>query len=129
MIDLIIDFDSQKDKAKLFSILKNLKGSYAIGIKKNRQARSLAFNRYYWSVVIPYLALEIGYTKEEMHDVLRRMFLSYEKKNEMTQSVDVFLISTTKLDNVQFNEYVEKIRIFAMEQLSIYIPLPNEINY
>jgi hypothetical protein len=129
MIDLIIDFDSQKDKAKLFSILKYLKGSYAIGIKKDRQTRSLAFNRYYWSVVIPYLALEIGYTKEEMHDVLRKMFLSYEKKNEITQSVDVFLISTTKLDNVQFNEYVEKIRIFAMEQLSIYIPLPNEINY
>ena len=129
MIDLVIDFDSQEDKAKLFGLLKHLKGRHAVGIKKERHTRSLAFNRYYWSVVIPYIALETGYTKEEMHDVLRRMFLSYEKKNEITQSVDTFLISTTKLDNVEFNEYVEKIRIFAMEQLNIYVPLPNEINY
>lgn len=129
MIDLLINFDKTEDKTKLFSILKQLKGGYAIQIKKHRENRSLAFNRYYWSVVIPYLALETGYNKQEMHDVLRRMFLSYEKKNEITQSVDIFLLSTTKLDNVEFNEYVEKIRIFAMEQLNIYVPLPNEINY
>jgi hypothetical protein len=79
--------------------------------------------------VIPYIAIETGYTKEEMHDVLRRMFLSYEKKNEITQSVDVFLLSTAKLDNVEFNEYIEKIRTFALEQLNIYVPLPNEINF
>jgi hypothetical protein len=79
--------------------------------------------------VIPYIAIETGYTKEEMHDVLRRMFLSYEKKNEITQSVDIFLLSTAKLDNVEFNEYIEKIRAFALEQLNIYVPLPNEINF
>jgi hypothetical protein len=129
MIDLVINFDKEEDKAKLFGLLKHLKGRHAVGIKKEKQTRSLAFNRYYWSVVIPYIALETGYTKEEMHDVFRRMFLSYEKKNDITQSVDTFLISTTKLDNVEFNEYVEKIRMFAMEQLNIYVPLPNEINY
>lgn len=129
MIDLLINFDKEDDKRKLFSILKNLKGSFAIQVKKHRENRSLAFNRYYWSVVIPYIAMETGYTKEEMHDVLRRMFLSYEKKNEITQSVDVFLLSTAKLDNVEFNEYIEKIRSFALEQLNIYIPLPNEINF
>lgn len=129
MIDLLINFDKIEDKNKLFSILKQLKGGYAIQIKKHRENRSLAFNRYYWSVVIPYIAMEIGYTKEEMHDVLRRMFLSYEKKNDITQSVEVFLLSTSKLDNVEFNEYVEKVRAFALEQLNIYVPLPNEINF
>jgi hypothetical protein len=129
MIDILINFDSNEDKQKLFGVLKHLKGRYAVGIKKERQIRSLAFNRYYWSVVIPYIALETGYTKEEMHDVLRKMFLSYEKKNNITQSVDTFLISTTKLDNLEFNEYVEKIRMFALEQLNIYVPLPNEINF
>ena len=129
MIDLLINFDKEEDKKKLFSILKTLKGGYAIQVKKHRENRSLAFNRYYWSVVIPYIAIETGYTKEEMHDVLRRMFLSYEKKNEITQSVDVFLLSTAKLDNVEFNEYIEKIRTFALEQLNIYVPLPNEINF
>ena len=129
MIDLLINFDKEEDKRKLFSVLKNLKGGYAIQVKKHRENRSLAFNRYYWSVVIPYIAMETGYTKEEMHDVLRRMFLSYEKKNEITKLVDVFLISTAKLDNVEFNEYIEKIRAFALEQLNIYVPLPNEINF
>jgi hypothetical protein len=57
------------------------------------------------------------------------MFLFYEKKNDITQSVDVFLISTAKLDNVEFNEYIEKVRVFALEQLNIYVPLPNEINF
>ena len=86
MIDLLINFDKEEDKKKLFSILKTLKGGYAIQVKKHRENRSLAFNRYYWSVVIPYIAMETGYTKEEMHDVLRRMFLSYEKKNEIYAS-------------------------------------------
>jgi hypothetical protein len=129
MIDLLIDFDDQNDKARLFGVLKHLKGRHAISIKKQRNNRSLAFNRYYWAVVVPYIAVEIGYNKEEMHDVLRRMFLSYEKKNDITQSVDVFLLSTAKLNDVEFNEYIEKIRMFALEQLSIYIPLPNEINF
>lgn len=129
MIDLLINFDKEEDKKKLFSILKTLKGGYAIQVKKRRENRSLAFNRYYWSVVIPYIAMETGYTKEEMHDVLRRMFLSYEKKNEITQSVDIFLLSTAKLDNAEFNEYIEKVRVFALEQLNIYVPLPNEINF
>jgi hypothetical protein len=129
MIDLLIDFDDQNDKARLFGVLKHLKGRHAVGIKKQRNNRSLAFNRYYWAVVVPYIAVEIGYNKEEMHDVLRRMFLSYEKKNDITQSVDVFLLSTAKLNDMEFNEYIEKIRMFALEQLSIYIPLPNEINF
>jgi hypothetical protein len=128
MIDLVIDFDSQEDKSKLFGILKHLKGRHAVGIKKDRKTRSLAENRYYWGVVLTYLADETGYSKEEAHQVFGRMFLRYDKQMS-DGTTEAFVRSTTSLNTLEFEEYLEKIRIFALSELGTYIPLPSEIVY
>jgi hypothetical protein len=128
MIDLVIDFDSQEDKAKLFGLLKHLKGRHAVGIKKDRKTRSLAENRYYWGIVLTYLAEETGYTKEETHQLMQRMFLRYDKEMSNGTS-ESFVRSTTSLNTLEMEEYLEKIRIFAISELGTYIPLPGEIIY
>jgi hypothetical protein len=128
MIDLVIDFDSQEDKAKLFSLLKYLKGCHAVGIKKDRRTRSLAENRYYWGIILTYIADETGYSKEEAHQIFGRMFLRYDKQMP-DGTTEAFVRSTTSLNTMEMEEYLEKIRIFALSELGTYIPLPNEINY
>ncbi len=128
MIDLLINFDEQNDKAKLFNILRNLKGRHSVNIKKDKSQRSGSQNRYYWGVVLAYLSEETGYTKDEAHQVMGRLFLRYDKEmpNGTTES---FVRSTTTLNTLEMEEYLENIRIFALSELGTYIPLPNEIVY
>jgi hypothetical protein len=128
MIDLLINFDKEDDKRKLFSILRNLKGSFAVSLKKNKPTRSLAQSRYYWGVVLAYLSEETGFTKDEAHQLMQRMFLKYAKDVSEGKS-EMFVRSTTSLNTIEMNEYIEQIRIFAVSELGIYIPEPNEIVY
>jgi hypothetical protein len=128
MIDLLINFDKEDDKRKLFSVLKNLKGSFAVSLKKNKATRSLASNRYYWGVVLAYLSEETGFTKDEAHQLMQRMFLKYAKDAPDGTS-EMFVRSTTSLNTAEMNEYIEQIRIFAVSELGVYIPEPNEIVY
>ncbi len=128
MIDLLINFDKEEDKKKLFSIMKVLKGEHAVAIKKKRVQRSGSQNRYYWSVVIGYISEETGYTKEEAHQLMGRMFLKYVKSvSDGTE--EVFVRSTTSLNTLEMTEYIESIRTFALSELGTYIPDPNEIIY
>jgi iron uptake system EfeUOB component EfeO/EfeM len=128
MIDLLINFDKEEDKKKLFSIMKVLKGEHAVSIKKKRTQRSGSQNRYYWSVVIGYISEETGYTKEEAHQAMQRLFLRYDK--EMPNGdVETFVRSTTSLNTLEMTEYIESIRTFALSDLGCYIPEPSEIIY
>jgi hypothetical protein len=99
--------------------------SVVVEIKKNTVKRSGALNQYYWKVVVGILTDELGYAKEEMHEVLKSKFL-YKKELIGDEWIRVS-ISTTKLTNKEFLDYIEKIKMFASTELSIYIPDPNEI--
>lgn len=128
MIDLLINFDKEEDKKKLFSVLRNLKGSFAVSCKKNKPTRSLPQSRYYWGVVLAYLSEETGFTKDETHQLMQRMFLKYTKDAPDGTS-EMFVRSTTSLNTAEMNEYIEQIRTFAITELGTYIPEPNEIIY
>jgi predicted transcriptional regulator len=112
----------------LFSVLRNLKGSFAVSMKKNKASRSLASNRYYWGVVLAYLSEETGFTKDESHQLMQKMFLKYTKDAPDGTS-ELFVRSTTSLNTAEMNDYIEQIRIFAVSELGCYIPEPNEIVY
>lgn len=98
-------------------------GEYWVEIKENRPTRSQLQNRYYWGVVVKTLADELGYLSDEMHQILAKKFLSYEKNGY------TFVMSTTQLNTKEFEEYMSKVRYFASADLSIWIPEPNEENY
>jgi len=127
MIDIICDFDKEPEKHRLYTVLKNLKGKNVIQIKKWRKPRSSQENRYYWKIIVGTLAMEFGYTEQEMHFELKRMFLSYQKPNIKTGELTTFIRSTTDLDTMEAEAYYEQIRIWALSEYTIYLPLPNEI--
>jgi hypothetical protein len=83
------------------------------------EKRSVEKNKYYWKVVLPIVLRglwDVGYYQfvdtKDVHWFLKQIFLKGG--------------STTKLNQEEFELYLEKIRMMAAEYLSTMIPLPNE---
>lgn len=94
-----------------------------IELKKYTKIRSNNQNRYYWGVVIKTLCDELGYSDDEMHSTLKAMFLI-----DMTNKIPK-VRSTQSLTTAEYEEYLSTIRNWASANLSIYIPLPNEVDF
>lgn len=90
----------------------------------NRMSRSQKQNAYYWGVVLKIMGDEIGYLPDEVHQLMGKQFLSYERSPG-----ELFIKSTTKLSTVEFEDYLSNVRRFAATELNIYVPLPNETEF
>jgi hypothetical protein len=124
---LLIDFGKREQKEKLYETLKGLKPTlYKIELKVNRDNRSNKQNRYYWGVVIAILSEFTGFTPDEMHYDLKSRFLKYYKVIPSTGEERLLIRSTSKLSTEEFEKYVEEIRRWAITELDVYIPSPNE---
>jgi len=82
-------------------------------------------NGYYWSVVLPLSAKELGYTVDEMHEIFINEYAPYTTRDFKGKSVPI-KIRTSEMDTIQFTEYVETIRQ-VMAEMNIIIPDPNKI--
>lgn len=109
------------DKFKQYLLTLNKKAVHIV-VRKIQKPRSKKENRYYWGVVIKLLCETTGYNDDEMHDALRMLFLRDIDKKIPT------LRSTTSLTTVDFEEYLTKIREWAIQTLHCYIPEPNEVD-
>ena len=126
MLDLIIDFDKEPEKVRLYSVLKNLKGKNVVQIKKWRKKRSDRQRGYYFACIVEPLAEAFGYFPAEMHEELKKRFNPVERVNKMTGELMVFGGSTKDFDTMQTEVYHEAIRIWALSEYSILLMLPNE---
>ena len=78
-------------------ILKN-EGDVSIFIKVLPKTRSASQNNYYW-IIIKQVAKEIGYTPDEMHNVVKEHFK---------------IKSTKELEQDEFSDFIDRlIRYFA----------------
>jgi len=87
-------------------------------------------NRYYWGGVIPiiqYGMQEVGVkmSHDQIHELLKYKFLIEDVVTDDGEILMQTIGSTTKLNTVKFNEYIESIREWAWEYLSIEVPEPN----
>lgn len=90
--------------------------------KKNR--RSLRQNAYYWGVVIPLIAEYTGYSENDIHDLLKTMFL--KKYIVLNGKEKTIIRSTSELTTAEFAEYLKKIVQWAWDKLQIVIPEPEK---
>ena len=101
--------------------LKAISGTVMVVLKRPRKPRSINENNYYWGVVIQAISDETGMTPEETHEAMKWQFLR-------KQVGQIFTVNSTSiLDTIAFENYVEQIRVFAASDLNIKIPLPNEV--
>ena len=96
-------------------------------VEQETRKRTDPQNKYYWGVIIELLSQELGYESEEVHNLLKSMFL---KRRVILKGKEYISIgSTTKLNTAQFTDYIEKIKRFAASELNISIPDSDEVNY
>ena len=81
--------------------------------------------RYYFGVVVRSISDFTGHTPEEVHEILKSMFLVV---HTTIQGIGVdYVRSTTSLPTVEMEEYLSKCREWSAITLGESIPEPNEI--
>lgn len=112
--------------AQIVDTLQEFSGkAVEIIIKRKSAKRSDRQNRYWW-VLVTILSNDLGYTKEEMHEILKYKFLKREKVDERTGLVMEYLGSTTELNKMEFADMITDLRRWSEQDLNIYLPEPNE---
>lgn len=100
-----------------------------VTFEKKKSKRSDSQNRLWW-VYMTIISKELGYTKNEIHEICKFKFLKAERVDERTGEVFEYLRSSTDLNKSEFGEMVDSLILWAAE-LKIELPLPNtqiEIN-
>ena len=111
-------------EGQLERIVRSLKPKrHVMEIYEYKRNRSAEQNRYYFGVVCKLISEETGYTPDEVHQLMAERFLGYEKDGH------AFVRSTTTLNTAEMEEYLSAVRMFASQELSCYVPLPNECHF
>lgn len=100
------------------------------GYSPSKKVRSDPQNKYYWGCVVQILSDELGYTKDEVHEMLKREFIKtiLVIKNKRTGE-ERFIENTgttSGLNTTNFEHFLSNVRAWASAQLGIYIAEPNE---
>ena len=98
------------------------------GYSPSGKNRSNPQNKYYWGVIVQTLSDELGYTRNEIHDLIKYRFLSTPDivKGRTGQVMLQRTKSTTELDTKSFESLMSEIREWASIELGIYLQEPNE---
>jgi len=84
-------------------------------------------NGYYWGVVIPIIRDHpqyMGWTPDQIHNGLKNMFLRIGGTDKMPQ-----IRGSSDLDTAEWEKYMSDIRMWASDQLEMFIPMPNEVDW
>jgi hypothetical protein len=104
-------------------------GEVTITIEKKHAIRSQEASRYYFGVCLRLLSEHTGYSIDELHEWAKARFIPKHVAllDRNGSVVDDLVIggTTTRLNRVQFYEFVEALRQFAAEKLDLAIPDPD----
>lgn len=117
-----------RDRARYEEMVRLLgDGDVEVTIRRRRSTRSEAANNYYWGVVLESLSGHTGYTPDELHEICKAKFLPKRLAvcNGNGEIAGEYVIggSTTKLNVLEFGDYLAAIRRWALD-LDCDIPDP-----
>lgn len=113
-------------EAWLKTLYPKSKNGIEIVVKKWLNTRSQSQNRYYWGVIIKMIGDEQGeIDQNKIHALLKSLFL--KGGVEVNGKRYEIIKDTHDLDTIEFEDYCEKCRQWASQELNLYIPLPNEV--
>lgn len=120
-----------RNRRAFASAMRQMKdGEYLVTIARAHATRSLAQNALYWGVYIHVLSEYTGFTPDDMHEVLKAKFipkrLAISDGNGEIQGEFVVGGTTTRMNKVEFGEYLGEIQRWAAEDLGVNIPDPEE---
>lgn len=111
---------------KIAEELKFFKGKRVeIQVKKLSSKRTSRQNRLWW-LYMTILANEVGYTKDEMHDICKFKFLKREKIDEKSGEVFEYIANSSSLTKSEFSDLTTDLIRWASQTFSVILPLPDE---
>lgn len=120
------DKESKKRLGDYVSFLDDYKKGkqvdYLIQIKQNRAVRSHSANGRYW-VMLQAIAVQTGYSKDDLHEFYKKKFNSKEILGEVIGS------STTDLDTAEFSVYMKQVEDHAISFHDVYIAHSEDRHY
>ena len=115
--NLKIDF---LDEERFVEDLVKLEGKDIIfTLKENKDFRTNQQNKLWWKYM-QIMGNELGYNKDEMHDICKLKFL---KRERVEDGIKVeYLKSTAQLTKKEFKKLVDEVIIWAAKTFSINLP-------
>jgi hypothetical protein len=108
--------------------LRHLRGEVVVTVERKHAIRSLEQNAYWWGVCVHLVSEHTGYTPNEVHELTKQMFLPkklcFTDDNGVVKGEYVIGGTTTRLNKIQFGEFIEAFRRWAAEDLGVIIPDP-----
>ena len=100
------------------------KNKVEVVVRYPRKSTSDEQRAYLFGVVYKIIGDYIGLTPEEVHysKIMTELRMDYSKPIPTPKSV-----SRTGMSTKEFKEYVEKIQLWAAQELNLFIPDPDEV--
>jgi hypothetical protein len=117
---------SNKDKEEFCRRIMEIdcdKKRFIAEFKIYRRVRSLSQNKLYY-LWLNCISDETGNQVEDMHEFFKDRFIPWSSREVFGVELKIHA-TTTNLDTKEFTDYLEKIRMFALDQ-GIYLPNPND---
>lgn len=105
----------------LFSTLKN--GTYTLTIKRASEKRTIAQNDLMW-MWFACIERETGTPKDDIYEHYKKKFLM--KVITIGETIEKVYGSTSKLNTQQMTEFLNKVKVDALTELGIQLPLPED---
>lgn len=117
--------------SRLAEVLKHWRdGEYTITIERKHANRSQKQNAYWWGVCVRLVSEHTGYDPDDVHELAKHMFLpkhlAVADGNGEVVGEYVLGGSTSKLNTLEFGEFIERFRRWAAETLDVAIPDPDQ---
>ena len=115
--DMVIGYINRLDISKL----------HTVEVLKKNANRSISQNSLYW-LWLTCIESETGTERIDLHEITFKPRYIIPKK-VMVLGKEEERVSTKDLDTKQFKEYLDKVQIFASTELSITLPLPEDLHW
>jgi hypothetical protein len=131
---LLVDFNNDAGKARLWGVLRKLEGDYRIELTKYVPRRSDRQNSWYWGIVMPLAAIALEDTQggtwdsEDAHEFFKGRYLATPIIDRQTgELLSTRVRSSAVLTVKEFTHYVEQIRQWLAEYCGIQVPDPDSL--
>lgn len=115
------------NRRKLIEELKYFEGKRIECKIQKKSKRSIQQNRWYW-MCVDIISKHLGYSKDEMHEIIKFKFLKREKINEQTGEIFEYIKSTTLLNKDEFCEFMDNLIEWSGGIFGISLPMPEIYN-
>ena len=121
---LLTELDREMVIAQIKRI--ELKDQYTVEWTKRTIRRTISQNSLYW-LWLTCIAFETGNDKDDLHDYFKKKYL--EPENSKLFGETFLRWSTRDLTTNMFKYYLDKIHEFALTELSITLPNPEDLRW